>query len=138
MRFDQPNECFLFSDYGVELVGFGFVTTESYLEENPDVVAAFAEATLQGYEMAFEDPAAGVAAVYEMSDDVPNLAPEEEMTAAIEALEPLAMVDADLGEPYGFNSPERWATMVETMTTFAELDPETDPESLYTNEFLPS
>lgn len=136
MRFQQDNECFMLSDYGVQLVGFGLVATSSLLEDRPDAVQAFTDMSMRGYEYAFENPQEAAAAIRELAGNDPNLAPEPEIIAAIEALIPLARTDADAGQSYGYNSPERWSTMIATMQEFAELDPSLDAATLYTNEFI--
>lgn len=133
MQFDQANECFMLSDYGIQLVGFGLVAKSSFIEEHPDVVAVFADVTLRGYEYAYEHPDEAAAAIRELGEDAPTLPPDELVIAALEQFKDRALVDASLGQPYGYNSPERWASMIETMQAYADLDPAVVPTDLYTN-----
>jgi NitT/TauT family transport system substrate-binding protein len=134
MQFGQKSTCFMLSDYGINLVGYGLVAKTSFVEEHHDLVATFADVTMRGYEYAFAHPDEAADAIRELGDDAPTLAPAEQIVAGLSILSELALVDADSGKPYGYSSPERWASMIETMTTYGGLDPKVVATDLYTNE----
>jgi NitT/TauT family transport system substrate-binding protein len=133
MQFGQENECFMLADYGIKLVGYGLVAKTSFVDEHPDLVATFADVTLRGYEYAFAHPDEAADAIRELGDDAPTLPPAEQIVAGLTILSELALVDADSGKPYGYNSPDRWASMIDTMTTYGGLDPKVVATDLYTN-----
>lgn len=54
---------FLYSDYGVDLYGNGFLTTKRYAEKNPDVVRAFNRAILRSIKSVIADPSVAIPAL---------------------------------------------------------------------------
>lgn len=54
---------FLYSDLGLDFYGNSVIASGSFIEENPDAVAAFVRATIKGYRDLLADPEAAVEAV---------------------------------------------------------------------------
>ena len=128
---------FPYSDYGVNQVGYCIATNTETLKNNPDLVKRFMEATIKSYEAAEADPDAAVAA---MADIVGGTMAEDEGKAQARAV-----LDVTLGVLYskantdkklGLNVDSDWADMVDLMKKYNDLDPNADPKSFYTNEFV--
>lgn len=66
----------MYRDCGVDTYGNGLVATESYIEDNPDVVERFVRATMKGWTYAIENPEEAVDIVVKMFPEL-----EEESVA---------------------------------------------------------
>lgn len=128
---------FPYSDFGVNQVGYCISTTKKMVEENPDLVQRFVDATLKAYTEAEADPDA---AVNSMADIVGGTMAEDEGKAQARAV-----LDVTLGVLYssanadktlGLHVDSDWQGMVDLMKEYNDLDPEADPASFYTNQFV--
>ncbi len=128
---------FPYSDFGVNQVGYCISTTKKMVEENPDLVQRFVDATLKAYTAAEADPDA---AVDSMADIVGGTMAEDEGKAQARAV-----LDVTLGVLYssanadktlGLHVDSDWQGMVDLMKEYNDLDPEADPASFYTNQFV--
>ncbi|WP_108661800.1 ABC transporter substrate-binding protein [Acuticoccus kandeliae] len=128
---------FPYSDFGVNQVGYCISTNTATLAENPDLVKRFVEATVKSYKAAEADPDAAVAA---MADIVGGTMAEEEGKAQARSV-----LDVTLGVLYsnankdkvlGLNVESDWNDMVALMKEYNDLDPDADPTTFYTNEFV--
>ena len=117
------------SDYGINFYADVIFTTDDFIEENPDVVARFVQATLNGWGKAIEDPDLGIQHV--LSFD-PNL-DETAQLAALNASIPL--IDTGYAT-IGFMEPEIWQQMMDVMVEQGLLDTAFDVTTVYTNEFV--
>ena len=128
---------FPYSDYGVNQVGYCISTHTDTVKNNPDLVKRFVEATLKSYAEAEKDPDAAIAS---MADIVGGTMAEDEGKAQARAV-----LDVTLGVLYsaantdkklGLNVESDWADMVNLMKEYNDLDPDADPASFYTNDFV--
>jgi NitT/TauT family transport system substrate-binding protein len=51
----QPLDYMMFWDYGIQLYGYGLITSEEMIEENPDLVKRFVKATHESFKYAGEN-----------------------------------------------------------------------------------
>lgn len=128
---------FPYSDYGVNQVGYCISTHNDTIAENPDLVKRFVAATIDSYKGAEADPDAAVAA---MADIVGGTMAEDEGKAQARSV-----LDVTLGVLYsgantdkalGLNVDSDWADMVGLLKKYNDLDPDADPASFYTNDFV--
>ena len=128
---------FPYSDFGVDQVGYCLSTRKELVENNPDLVQRFVDATLRSYSETEADPDAAVDAI---ADIVGGTMAEEEGK-----MQSRAVLDVTLGLLYsgantdrilGLNVPSDWEGMVNLMKTYNDLDPDADPASFYTNQFI--
>jgi len=128
---------FPYSDYGVDQVGYCIVTTKDLVKNNPDLVKRFVQATMKAYQETEKNPDAAVAA---MADIVGGTMNEDAGKAQARAV-----LDVTLGILYSGNNKDKvlglnvdsdWASMVDLMKKYNNLDPNADPKSFYTNEFI--
>jgi NitT/TauT family transport system substrate-binding protein len=113
--------------------GWGFASTQAYMDENPDVIEAFTRALVRGMEFGLENKEAAL-------EHCAELNPEE--GANQELTDPLFDTTADRGltpaqgGPWGVYSEESWEQWHTTLVDTGELDgPVDDLHDAYTNEF---
>jgi NitT/TauT family transport system substrate-binding protein len=128
---------FPYSQYGVNQVGYCIAAKKDLVAQNPDLVKRFVQATLKSYKETEKDPQA---AVNSMADIVGGTMNEDASKA--QALEVLKVTLGILYSPankdkvLGLHVASDWADMVSLMKKFNGLDPNADPTSFYTNEFI--
>jgi len=116
--------------------GWGFATTQAYIDENPDVIEGFTRALVRGTEFGMENKDAAL-------EHCAELNPEE--GANSELTDPLFDTTAERGltpeegGPWGAYSPESWEEWHATLLETGELEgPVDDLHEAYTNEFAES
>lgn len=128
---------FPYSDFGVDQVGYCISTKKDTVANNPDLVNRFVDATLAAYAATEADPDKAVAAI---ADIVGGTMAEDQGKA-----QSRAVLDVTLGLLYsgansdkklGLNVASDWVSMVDLMKEYNDLDPNADPASFYTNEFI--
>ncbi|MCP4386031.1 MAG: ABC transporter substrate-binding protein [Hyphomicrobiales bacterium] len=128
---------FPYSDYGVNQVGYCISTHKDTVAENPDLVKRFVDATVGAYAAAEKDPDAAVAA---MADIVGGTMAEDQGKAQARAVLDVTLgvlySNANADKKLGLNVDSDWADMVGLMKEYNDLDPDADPASFYTNDFV--
>ena len=128
---------FPYSDYGVDQVGYCISARKDMVANNPDLVNRFVDATVEAYAATEADPDKAIAAI---ADIVGGTMAEDEGKA-----QSRSVLDVTLGLLYsgantdkvlGLNVPSDWESMVNLMKKYNNLDPNADPASFYTNEFV--
>jgi len=116
-------------EYGVPFYGDVLFTTDTFIEENPDVVQRFVRATLKGWQEAIENP--GLAA-----DAVMAFAPETEREIEYESVE-ISIPLIDTGEgAIGQMREEVWQEMHDILFDRGLIEEGVDMTAVYTNEFV--
>ena len=117
------------ADYA-SLVSNGLISSEKTLEEQPELVRAFARAFLRGLEDTLRDPDAA----FEICKNyVEGLEENEEAQRAVME----ASLEYWRGEPLGRSDPEAWKNTVQVMRDADLLKEEVDSDQAFTNDFLP-
>lgn len=128
---------FPYSDYGVDQVGYCISTRKELVESNPDLVNRFVDATVKAYSETEADPDRAVAAI---ADIVGGTMAEDEGKAqsrsVLDVTLGLLYSGANADKKLGYNVPSDWESMVNLMKEYNDLDPNADPASFYTNEFV--
>jgi NitT/TauT family transport system substrate-binding protein len=128
---------FPYSQYGVNQVGYCIAAKKDLVAQNPDLVKRFVQATLKSYKATEKDPKA---AVNSMADIVGGTMNEDAGKA--QALEVLNVTlgilysAANKDKVLGLHVDSDWADMVSLMKKYNGLDPNADPKSFYTNDFI--
>lgn len=129
---------FVYSDYGVNQVGYCIVATTKTVKDKADLVKRFVGATVKSYKAAEADPKAAIAS---MADIVGGTMAQDQ--AKEQALEVLKVT---LGVLYsannkqkrlGYNVPADWDDMLELMKTYNDLKTTMPASAFYTNDFVP-
>ena len=113
--------------------GWGFATTQEFMDENPEVIQGFTRAIVRGTEFGMENKEAALAHCAELN-------PEEGANAAL--TDPLFDTTATRGftpqggGPWGVYPAEGWEAWHDTLVDSGELEsPIEDLHEAYTNEF---
>ncbi|MBN1812868.1 MAG: ABC transporter substrate-binding protein [Anaerolineae bacterium] len=112
------------------LVSNGIITNEKTLQENPELVQAFARAFLKGLEDTLADPDAA----FDICRKYVEGLDENEATQR-------AVLEASLqywqGDPLGASDPDAWQATADVMLGAGLLSTAVDAEQAFTNDFLP-
>jgi len=125
-----------------EYLGFfgnGYAVLESYLAENPEVVEGFGRALVRGMEF-MGDPDNKETALDHMAAGNPIEGEDRDFAAALfdAALERMTPTDAYIDEGFGFQPPEHWEAIHQSLVDGGALEaPLEDLQAAYTNEFVP-
>jgi NitT/TauT family transport system substrate-binding protein len=116
------------ADY-IQLVSNGLITNETTLEQNPDLVARMAEATLSGIRFTIAHP-------------------EDAFEISKKYVEGLEAADADVQreilntsielyqkDPLGYTDPQAWENMQDVLLDMALISQPLDLEAAFTNDF---
>lgn len=119
------------TDYADELDTYSpvIVTSEKLIDEDPETVQAFVEATLRGYEFAIEKPAEAAEILIAAE---PDLDPEL-VKRSQEWLSPRYQDDA---EKWGIQDSGRWEVFAKFMFENGIIEKEIDATEAFTNEFI--
>jgi NitT/TauT family transport system substrate-binding protein len=122
-----------YSDY-IDLLGHGFVATPSTIEDDPDMVRAFMEATVKGINDAVEDPEAAVDALIKHR---PALADSRDtLVSQMKDLSTYLHTDASEGHPTLWVAPEDMESTADLSSQYLGLTDDVDLDTFYTNEFV--
>ncbi len=117
------------SDYGVPFYGDVIYTTDDFLAQHPDEVAAFVQATLQGWQQAADNPEQAVQYTLRYDPDLN----EAVQLAALETSLPL--IDSGQTE-IGWMTPADWQRMYDVLWEQGFIEKPFDVETVYINEFV--
>ena len=133
---DVPVKFFLFARDGFPPYGTTIVTTRGLIDKNPDVVARFVRASLEGWKSYMSNPAPANALI---KADNTRMS-EEQIAFGIEKLKELKALDggdaATLG--IGIITEARWKASYDYMVAAGLLKPETDWKRAFTDQFVKS
>jgi NitT/TauT family transport system substrate-binding protein len=129
-----PVKFFLFARDGYPPYGTTLVTTRGFVDKNPDVVARFVKASLEGWKSYLADPAPANALI---KADNPKMT-EPQIEFAVEQLKLLKVLDggdaATMG--IGIMTQARWKATYEFMVAAGLLKPEVDWKAAFTDRFV--
>lgn len=121
------------ADSGYMPYGNLLFTTEQYIKEHPDIVRAYVEASIKGWNYYKDHYDEINPFIQEHNPDMPL----EKLEYSAQALQPLVYgFDA---EEYGvgYMSQERWETLMDQLLELDLLKEPIDVSTVFTNEFLP-
>jgi NitT/TauT family transport system substrate-binding protein len=130
-----PAKYFLFADYGYPPYGTTMVATKPFVDKNPDAIARFVKASLEGWRSYLQNPAPGNALI---KADNPKMS-DEQIAFAVEQLKALKVLDggdaaATLG--IGIMTEARWKATYDFAVATGLLKPEVDWRAGYTDRFV--
>jgi ABC-type nitrate/sulfonate/bicarbonate transport system substrate-binding protein len=115
------------ADYQVPTLGLTYVTSETYLKENPETLTRFLRSVLQGIAYAQANPVEAV-------DIVLQYAGPETDRAHMEYMLQTELADAQAEQGYGWQSPEQWQALTEMLITYQSLPAGTSPQAAFNTE----
>jgi NitT/TauT family transport system substrate-binding protein len=124
----------LFSDYGVNVLGTGFVTKKDMVAKDGPLLRHFLAATAKSYAEGAKDPNAAAEAIVAAR---PNVDPA--LIVKQLALFP-RFLNSKRSEGHGFGwmSGEDWAQTIDILKKYFDMKETVDVASLYTNDLLPA
>jgi len=129
-----PAKFFLFADDGYPPYGTTFVATKAFVDKNPDAVARFVKASLEGWRDYLRNPAPGNALI---KIDNPKMS-DEQIAFGVEEMKRLKVLDggdaATLG--IGIMTQARWKATYDSAVATGLLKPEVDWRAAYTDRFV--
>lgn len=123
-----------YAQYGVVAYGTGLIAANSLIEEKPELVKAFVDASRKGWEEAIKDPEAAVAASIALFPDLEGSADLLRDGLKI-AIEEQLHTPATEGRPIGWTDEGDWTQMLEVLKIYAGLQP-LEASTYYTNDFV--
>ncbi len=103
----------LFSDWGINALGNGYLVTTKTLAEKPDLVRGFVRATIHGWTDTIADPHAGVDALLAAFPDTNRRFAESGLPLVIEHMH----TPATKGKPLGWMAEEDWKATIDLLKT---------------------
>ncbi|MBJ32225.1 MAG: hypothetical protein CL466_13085 [Acidimicrobiaceae bacterium] len=120
------------TDLGFRTYQATVFTSDSYAEENPDVVRAFAEALQEGLEAFLEDPDPVIAHINDVFPDFEIEVGE----AAVPTMRELTTSETTEELGLGAMDGQVWRDLADRMYSAGVIDNAVDGDDLWTNEFL--
>jgi NitT/TauT family transport system substrate-binding protein len=125
---------FIFAKDGYPPYGTTMVVTKAFLDKNPDVVARFVKASLQGWVDYLKDPEAGNRLIKEAN---PKMGDEQIAYAVKWMNENTAVTDGDAAHHgVGIMTEARWKATYDYMVGAGLLKPGVDWKAAYTDRFV--
>lgn len=115
----------------VDLVGNGIITNEKTLEENPDLVQAVVDATLQGLQYVNDHPEESFEICKKYVDNLADADQEVQMQVLLNSIE-----HWQAARP-GYSNPEAWENMQRILLQMGLLTEEQDLTKAFDNQFIP-
>lgn len=117
-----------FSDYGVDWYTPVIITSNSYIESNPETVEGFISATQKGYEYALENPEESSQMLLDSAPELDN----DLVTKSQAFLSPYYQTE---GQALGYQDPEIWSTFTDWLVD-NQIITEKDSTVFYTNDYV--
>jgi NitT/TauT family transport system substrate-binding protein len=128
----RPAEVLMQSDVGFNPPDYVLVVTRETLRDRPQLVRAFARATLRGFQAAKKDPDAAIKAI---TAEHPELNPRQSLGTLKSVLDFMCS-PAQSGRPYGENAPDDWTGAVEGLKRTAGLRGPEDGRKYFDNSLF--
>lgn len=118
-----------YKDYGIDVYPNTIFVTEELVHSNPDLVARFVKATMQGYQFAIENPEEVAAYALKYDETLDLKVQQETMKAQIPFI--------DTGDaPIGSMDENVWKTTQDILLEFDLISKPVDLNTIYTNQFV--
>ncbi len=120
---------FPYADYGVDPLGVGYVTSSGYLSAHEDVVKAFTEAALKGWQYVYDNPDQAAQIVTEQVPGI-DLTVAQDTTKVMEGF---AHTDASKDMPLGEIAPSDITATVDLMQKYGLITSTVTPDQVYSD-----
>lgn len=119
-----------FSEYGVDIMGLGFITSDTFMDEHPEALTTFLSVAGHAWEYAQEHPEEAVEA---MTSYFPEIEAETAQAQVECAFDFIASADSPTAA-FGTMSEEKWDAMLGTLEQYADVEP-LSAEEYYTTAY---
>ncbi len=117
-------------DYGVDVYGMCYFTTEEMIKEHPEVVERYLKSVIEGYQWALENKDEALSIVLSFNEKLDSAT----QRYALDAIEPL-LTGAPQGR-IGWMEEDKWKVTQQVHLDVGILENPINLDSLYTNRFL--
>lgn len=126
---------FLLADYGYPAYATTIETTNKMIDQNPDLVRRFVQASMEGWASYFKDPAAGNKLIQEANPEMTD----EQIAYGIEKMKEYGLVTGGDAATRGIGvmTDARWAKIQEFMLTAGLISDDLNIHDVYSLDFLP-
>jgi NitT/TauT family transport system substrate-binding protein len=125
-------ESLRYSDYGANHIGYGLIANNDYLKQNPDIAKRFLQASLKGYEYAFNNIDESI----EIYKKVSGLDQSEDFVREnLLGYQSLFESENTEGKPFGWNSEKNWRDTVDMLVKYGGITKKPIKE-YFTNELF--
>ena len=130
----NPVNMLRFADWGVNALAHGILVHQDTIDDNPDLVRRFVEASVRSWEYTVEHPDEAVDALMEAFPEANREIIENQLALSLELIH---TVNTE-GQPLGFMAPEDWQATIDLLADYGGLRTTVPVRDFYTNEFIPS
>jgi NitT/TauT family transport system substrate-binding protein len=125
---------FLLADYGYDPYACTIEARNETIEQDPDLVQRFVDASIKGWYSYFENPAPGNELIKEANPEMTD----EQIAYGIEKMQEYGIVISGEAEQDGIGAmtDARWESFFSTMSEAGVFDPATDFRQAYTLDFV--
>ncbi|PRO66661.1 myristoyl transferase [Alkalicoccus urumqiensis] len=123
----------LISDSGYENYGDVLFTTEEFYEENPELVQAYVDATVRGWEQFQEDPESVYDYVHDLAD---NDSSTDQMEYATEQMDEHVYGGDAVENGVGYMSEERWQQLIDQLTELGVIESGMEASDVFVSDFI--
>jgi ABC-type nitrate/sulfonate/bicarbonate transport system substrate-binding protein len=134
---ERPQGYFLLADYGLNLPGHGFFSTEEIINGKGDAFRSFVDVAVRAWEYARDHPEEAMRAMYNQRAQV-NLPDFEGELAALENYRGYLDTERTRGRTIGWHSEEDWADAFRAMADAGVIKSSPRPTDYFTNQFVPN
>jgi NitT/TauT family transport system substrate-binding protein len=133
-RSKKETRIFWYADYGVKVVSNGIIVHDDLLKSDPELVRAFVVPSIKGFLYGRAHPDEAVATVRKYLETADPAITRREMELSWKTW----VTPTTQGKPLGWSADADWAETIGVLKQYAGVTAPLSPETLYTNEFVPT
>lgn len=132
----RPSDTIMFSDYGFDLMSFGYIVSPQTLKDRRKELLAFVTAIRRSWQEILDNGKLqdGIDAL--MKNRPRGSLTEDVLKGQIEAYRPLFTTVNTRGKPLGWQARQDWQDTLGTMQRVDMMPKDAKPEDFYTNDFI--
>jgi NitT/TauT family transport system substrate-binding protein len=135
---DKPVHFMPVADFGIAPMGQGIIAHERFIAEKPDVLRRFVRASARALSEVIKPENVDEAVDIAMKLSGTREERRESVKLGWTETQPRLKTKNTEGKPYGWMSDKDWAVSVDILLKTGQLEKAIPPQSLYTNEFVPT
>ncbi len=128
---EQP---ILMADYGLNILGVGFVVTRTTAAAKGDALKRFMTATARAYREGVKDVEGSANAMFAARPETEK----DVLLAQFKLLPPFLHSDRTQGRSFGWMAREDWVQTIDILQKYFELAGAVDVDKVFTNDFVPA
>jgi NitT/TauT family transport system substrate-binding protein len=124
----------MFADYGITLLGAGFVVRQDTAAAKKDMLRRFMAATAKSYDAGLKDTEAATASLIAARPQIDR----SESLETLSLFTPYLHTDNSKGRPFAWTARQDWEKTLDIMRKYFEFTASVDLDKLHSNEFVPA